>query len=304
MVLQGGLKRAVLILMAGVSKVPGVRTAVQQSIRWFPRMTRVWARVPAVGVFRVKLDGRGFEYASTLHDGVGRAMYWQGFQGYEPETMRLLLAEAARGRVFIDVGANTGLFSIAAALTNPRLRVHAFEPSPVVFRYLGRNVRLNGLSSTIVCNRMAISDAVGVTKFHVPSANTASGSLNVDGFHALPGRVVELPVMTLDAYMENGRLEHVDLLKVDVEGFESLVLRGARKMLEKFRPTIFCECLPETDTRGLEDVLAQFGYRYYHLRKEGPRLRDRIEPDSSEEYKNYMFTLNFDDHTRQAKGAR
>src|ERR1035438_3028883 len=87
------------------------------------------------------------------------------------------------------------------------------------------------------------------------------GSLAVEGYRGQPGKVIEVNCRTLDSMVEELDLEP-DLLKIDVEGFEHVVLSGARRTLRKFRPRIVLEANPGDPGEEMTDILSEFGYGF------------------------------------------
>jgi FkbM family methyltransferase len=143
--------------------------------------------------------------------------------------------------VVFDVGANIGLSSLSIAPLVPRGRIRAFELLPATARHLAANAAAEPLG-----NIEPVASAVGAEPGRLalhPGANFSAGSHVVSDQHANEGHVatVEVPVLTLDGFAEERGLDRLDLLKVDVEGFELDVLRGARRCLNRFRPVLFTE---------------------------------------------------------------
>jgi FkbM family methyltransferase len=181
---------------------------------------------------------------------------------HEPENTSLLLASFDSGDVFADVGANFGWFSLLAA-THLRAiggRAVAFEPQEGLAGLLRRSADLNQLDNlSVVC--AAVGDRPGRTPLYQPNgAHPEYASLAWEG---LPSGMVEL--VTLDAHFGDGG---PTILKIDVEGYELRVLRGARKLLAAHPPRlILMEVHPPLMARAgdrcreLVDVLRSAGYR-------------------------------------------
>ena len=142
------------------------------------------------------------------------------------------------GMTVFDVGANVGettyLFS---RLVRPG-SVHAFEPGPEAFRRLSAVAEAAELKN-VVSNQMAVSDHDGEARLNVydrehMSWNTlANRPLHEYGSDAKPVGVEVVPCVTIDQYCERRQIEHIDLLKLDVEGAELQCLRGASRMLKQ-----------------------------------------------------------------------
>ncbi len=147
------------------------------------------------------------------------------------------------GDVFIDVGANIGYFSIvAASAVGPKGRVHSFEPDPHNFELLTLNRRLNGFAH-IVCHRFALADRPGKSLLYRSSVNRGSHSLRPG-----PDRTdgIEVPVTTLDRALQK-EAAPIRLIKIDAQGADLAVLRGASRLLEgqAAKPMIILEFSPK-----------------------------------------------------------
>ena len=148
----------------------------------------------------------------------------------------LLRDLARRGRdravTVVDVGAHTGEYAICArAAFGPGATLHCFEPQPETFAVLERRI---GAEPATSCHRLALGEQAGLATLFGEAASSVFTSLYRDAFGA-PGhevtRVDEVEVRTLDEVAGDLGLESIDLLKVDVEGHELAVLKGARGLL-------------------------------------------------------------------------
>lgn len=140
---------------------------------------------------------------------------------HEPDEMGFTLHVLNPGDIFVDIGANVGAYSVLAAEAGAS--VVAIEPIPDTWTRLTTNIRLNGFESLVTAYRVGLSDANGSLRF-----STNKDSIN----HVLaPGEdvpAVDVDVVTLDSLL-GGRSPA--LIKIDVEGHELPVLRGAEKTL-------------------------------------------------------------------------
>ena len=162
-------------------------------------------------------DNLGFRYeAPDASEPIALHLAIDGV--YEPETFALIMRELQPGGVFVDVGANIGVFTIPAARrVGSEGRVVAAEASSEIFAYLTRNVEANGVSQVIAVNS-AICDFAGTVPFYsAPNHKFGMGSLGAQ-FNAVP---IDVPAATLDEVLEGIGIERVDLLRVDVEGPQS-----------------------------------------------------------------------------------
>lgn len=164
---------------------------------------------------------------------------------------------ASTARTLVDVGANIGLISLAVLAAVPDGRVFAFEPGPEQYRLLAETVERNGLGSRLELSPLALSDAAGEAAFAVHSSRHAAGDGLVDTGRAGRTRTVTVQTDTLDAWWERKGRPTVDVVKLDTEGSELLILRGAASLVVACRPTIFLEIHEENLRRypyGPEEV--------------------------------------------------
>lgn len=180
-------------------------------------------------------------------------------ENYEPHVWRLVMDLVRPGDVIADVGAHHGLFTIALAKrVGPGGKVHAFEPERGNAAILRRQIALNGTTDNTVVREVAASRENG----EVPFASNSEQSGIVTG----DGRAYMVPCAQLDSIFP---VERLDLLKIDVEGFEEWVLQGAHRLLRDpaRRPrAIFIEVHPfawnraGTTSESLLDLLRSAGY--------------------------------------------
>jgi FkbM family methyltransferase len=174
-----------------------------------------------------------------------------------------------KGGVFFDVGANHGSYSRYLRQLVPNARIYAFEPHPKSFAILSQDVSDSG---TILVNK-ALSDTPGeMTLYDFAECDgSTQASLSRDAVALFSGDVVEhrITCTTLDAFMAENAIERIDFLKVDTEGFDLSVLRGAKVALEGRRiGTIQFEFIPAniiTKTRIRDFMAALSRYRLYRI---------------------------------------
>lgn len=248
----------------------------------------VWMRLPVDRTFQVDVGGgAAFLYRATPNDGIGRRLYWRGLEGHEAETVGPFLEIARSARITVDVGANTGIFTLLAGAANPASNVIAFEPLPHLSHALRQNIQLNGWDQRMRVVMKAVTDRVDMAAFHVPRVDVpTSASLNRNGFRGLDGDVIDVQTTTLDASLADET--RVDLVKIDVEGFEDRVLSGMSGILARSRPVIVVECNPDGPHREMEQILNDQRYVFYHLGTRGPERKQRLVPDPTERCRNYL----------------
>jgi FkbM family methyltransferase len=166
-------------------------------------------------------------------DGYARVIYYLGFN--EPLIAQFYNKFLEQGMVYIDCGANIGVYSITAAQrVGSEGAVYSFEPQPDIFHRLLANVHLNQLNN-VHAYRLAVGDKAGAVELVQLRDHVASyvRSLEVD-----TSPTERCSCTTLDAFFAEHPIERADVLKIDVEGYELKVLRGARTMISRFRPKL------------------------------------------------------------------
>lgn len=197
--------------------------------------------------------------AALISDGDRCAHHEIEGEGYERET-RAAWAKALKGaQGVIDVGAYTGLYSILAAKAGAH--VLSFEPMPANWWRFGINVAMNGVKSRVrVLRAAAAAQAAGEAPLHYnPRVGLTTGASLVKGDPlAKHDQSLMVPTMTLDKTWPGFSKLPVSLIKIDVEGAELEVLAGAREVIEKHRPVIFCETLSPAMTEGVTKALPRY----------------------------------------------
>jgi FkbM family methyltransferase len=215
------------------------------------------ARLPDGGRLRLRCrEAIGFEI--LLHD------------AFEAAESRYLRSRARAGTTAIDVGANVGLFTVALArAVGPGGRVVVIEPDPENVARLEANLRLNRLANALI-ERVAAGDRDGEAELHIANDPAFHSTVAVHAGRGV-GRALHVPVTRLDTiWMRLGR-PAVSAIKVDVEGAELAVLRGAETLLRETRPALLLEANTTPQQRALTDWLAQRSY----VRRSEPDFADR-----------------------------
>jgi FkbM family methyltransferase len=164
------------------------------------------------------------------------------FGSYEPELREIMRTVLPTGGVAIDVGANVGWHTLLMArLVGAHGRVLAIEANPSICEQLMRNVGLNRLAQVDLIP-VAVADSETTLDFCGPSADdpaSASGHVVSDAAKGMGS--IRVAARPLDAIVSEKQIERLDLIKIDVEGFEWPALKGGEKTIAKFRPHILFE---------------------------------------------------------------
>ena len=181
---------------------------------------------------------------------------------------RVLSALLGPGDSFVDVGANHGAFSIVAShLVGPGGAVVAVEPQPRLAELVGRSLEANAPETSRAVHALALSDAPGRLRLHVPRGSSGSATL-VDGVAGPGWDAVEVETARLDDAVAWRALPGHVVVKLDVEGAELAVLRGARAFVAARRPALVAEVNPSRMAAAggagpLLALVAELGYDAY-----------------------------------------
>jgi FkbM family methyltransferase len=216
----------------------------------------------------------GMTYDLDLSQGIDFAIYLGGM--FERSTATALSKLTEPASLVLDVGANIGAHTLRLArLVGPKGRVMAFEPTDFAFRKLQRNLDLNPwLASRVEAFHcfLAASDSASAPKAIYSSWPLVPGT----GLHAKhlgrEMRTEAAQARSLDSVLNKCADRKVQLVKLDVDGFECDVLRGATSLLREARPIFVMELAPYVlEERGatLDELLSHFipnGYHFYDER--------------------------------------
>ena len=234
---------------------------------------------------------RGMQEICVVRDGAifvtqpGVLLGWHVafFGTYEPELREIFRAVLPAGGVAVDVGANVGWHTLLLArLVGDGGRVLAAEPNPSVRARLQENLNLNRFRHVEVVP-YALADAEGAAEFLAPDGNAvgAGDGRMVAATEIGEHQIIRVETRRLDTILLAMRLERLDLIKIDVEGFEWPVLKGAEQMIARFRPHIVFEYLDEYVERGggTPEALAEFFLRHrYRLFAIGRNWAEAVLP--------------------------
>lgn len=171
---------------------------------------------------------------------------------------------AAGAKCVWDIGSNCGVFAIAAAhVAGPNAEILAIEPDPFLATLLQKSARDQQNSDRtihVLCS--AVSDREGLARFLIANRGRSSNALEQSGGRCQSGGtryVQHVPTITLDALLSH--FPRPDMIKIDVEGAETLVLQGATELLRKARPVIYIEVGAEQNA----DVTRELRHHDYRL---------------------------------------
>lgn len=201
-------------------------------------------------------------FVDIMDCGVSRHILFSTFEKQETELISSLLKP---GSVFCDIGANVGWYTLQASeWVGEDGKVFSFEPGPSSFQALSNSVEQNGCKNVRLYN-VALSDNPGEEILGRPE-----GQRNTGGSFLGSNRGVLVKLETLDRVLLD--VDRLDLIKMDVEGWEPNIIKGGRKLIQKFKPYIVSE-ISEEFLRNRQSLtseayigsLKDMGYRCFDI---------------------------------------
>lgn len=191
----------------------------------------------------------GALFVHLLDLGVGRPLYTGG--SYEVEETKFLQDTLRPGMTIVDVGANIGFIAtLAARAVGPTGRVLAIEPEPKNMALLRENVARNGYQNVTLCH-CAVGSAPGAATLYRSQWNMGNHRINAgEAGQAIADDAIKVTLETADALIAQHGLPRVDVIKMDVEGYEPAVVGGLETTLQRDRPVVLTEFWPH----GMRDA--------------------------------------------------
>lgn len=174
-----------------------------------------------------------------LRDDAEALAYWLG--AADDAVRGELLGRIPPDSTVLDVGANVGWWTVPLARSLPRGRVIAFEPVPANRERLEWAVTANAVEARVQVVAVALGEAPGELGMWLKSSQTGAGSGTAALVAGDGPAHLKVPVVTLDAWAAEHALARCDLIKLDIEGAELMMLRGAEDFIARHRPLIFGE---------------------------------------------------------------
>lgn len=228
-----------------------------------------------------QLNFRGYEILAFINEDVGRQLKIN--REYERVESEFLTRQIIDGDVVFDVGGNIGYYALMLADSNKSCKVHTFEPVPINYDVLCLNLHLNGISN-VITNQFALGSFDGESQFSHSVDGAFSSIISVGRRDEL--KSIKIKVRKLDSYIEENKLEKVDIVKVDIEGAEELFINGANLLLqdEKRKPRVILMELLDinfekygTSVRNVIEKMTDYGYSAKYLDSDGELIAFETE---------------------------
>ena len=183
-----------------------------------------------------------FKMSCDLSEMLQRQFYFFGTYFLEEDILNCWEATVKGAKVVLDVGANAGIYSLAALAVQPDTMVHAFEPTPEIAARLRATAKVNGLDNLCVHEVAVLSEDGQATLKRCRGVLGNNEGMNFILQEVGNSDAERVTTVSLDRFCEDHSIDYVDLLKLDVQGHEHSALKGAQHLIRAGRVgTIFME---------------------------------------------------------------
>ena len=288
-----------------IRRQPVINRLVAKVLKMFGLMTLA-SRWPLQGIVKLKFSSHFVKFYSNCDDYLVSNLYYDATDeeiGEFEYISKNLITDT--GRQYLDIGSYNGLFALFMAKKDPQGSITAFEPNPANFFRIEKNVLLNNMKN-IRCVNAGVSDHVGKLDFYLPDdysiTTVSSFSLSFASNHTDTSlSKIEVNVTDLDLFCQRENL-HPDVLKIDVEGHEWEVIKGAMNTIRRCHPVILCEIFTKFYTtseefqrelpavHSIEQFLKDENYMIYVL--ENGDLAELVTLNIDFTGRNFMFIPN------------
>lgn len=205
-------------------------------------------------------------------------------QSYEAE-MAIIPRLVKNPKTIIDIGANYGTYSFFFSKIYPKSKIIAFEPASSSYSILRRIIRRFGLENVIPVKR-GLGSKEEKKEIILPRNYTIIAYVaDKNTKRGKEDKSEDIEVTTLDSFVKRNKINGIDLIKCDIEGFELSAFQGSKNVLKKFKPLVFVEIEQRhtgkygIDSQDLIKFFKKLGYETYSVRKDELKETNKIVPE-------------------------
>jgi FkbM family methyltransferase len=191
---------------------------------------------------------------------------------HEPLTTELILSEIKPGMTILDIGSNIGYYAILESnLIGTTGKIYSIEPSPINFKLLEENLKLQKMNNFEIFN-LAIGNKNEKLEFLISEKSNWSKIKQDSDIIGKNDTIITVPVKSLNLFCKENNLDKIDLIRMDVEGYEEKIIEGGKEILKKIKPILMIEIhkmyLGKERTIKILKELNELGYeiKYYYPR--------------------------------------
>lgn len=212
---------------------------------------------------------------------------------WEKESLKIWAELSKKSNTIIDIGANTGIYSLIAQNNNSKAKIIAIEPVDINFEVLTKNINKNNFA--IFSEKIALSDQDGIAEmFMLKDRLNYMTSVNDDRYALHPEIkgdfevvTIQVPTKPFSFVYEKHQLKNIDLIKIDVEGHEITVLNSMLPYIEKFKPSIIIEIIGDENAEILTEMFLKFDYEFVSI--DEINLSKKVEKLWDNDHHNFLI---------------
>lgn len=189
---------------------------------------------------------------------------------YEKIELDIFERLAKKSLTIFDIGGSIGDYTCVGASRLPEIgRLTVFEPVPENITYIKRNLAQNKLTDKVMVEAAAVGDTDGEMTIFMVEDSVGTHSASASSAAGISKNGVKVPVVALDSYVKKHSIDSLDILKIDIEGYDGFALRGAKTILSDLKPTVFIEFVADNlvncgfdPQEFLELLVGEYGHIY------------------------------------------
>lgn len=215
--------------------------------------------------YQFKINHYGYQLENEL--------FWRGLtNGWEKISMQLWIELSKKSTVVLDIGANTGIYSLVSKSINKKAEVFAFEPVHRVYNKLNANNELNQFD--IKTFEIALSNNDGdAIIYDSPTEHVYSVAVNKNIAEIENAIETKISTKKLSSFIKEQNITHIDLIKLDVETHEPEVLEGMGEYLQMYKPTWLIEILNDEVGKKVQELIKDVDYLYFNIDEIGKPIQ-------------------------------
>jgi FkbM family methyltransferase len=212
----------------------------------------------------------------NITENIGFEIFINGI--YEQETSDFFEQYIPQNGIFLDLGANIGAITIPLHKKRKDIQIICVEAAPWIFEYLQKNILRNNAHKVITINKILFYSDNEEVNFYSPHDKFGKGSLSP----VFTDKLVKVKTIKIDSLLKDLNILKPDIIKIDVEGYEYHVFKGAQKLLvREDAPDILFEFVDwaEENAKGIkigdaQKILKIMGYRIYYFNKNKSKMKE------------------------------
>ena len=194
---------------------------------------------------------------------------------YEKDSIMRMRKLIQPKETVLDIGAQMGLMTkLFSDLVGLEGKVYSFEPTPSTYRLLQKTISINHLSQVVSVNK-AVAEKEGKTNFNIFETEASAGNSLAINTSKLQTKAIEVDLISVDGFVSEKPIDKVEFIKIDTEGAELAVLKGAEKTIQRDRPNILLALHPKMLNNlgdSLEDVFDLCAAHRYNISYHGQSM--------------------------------